>query len=129
MSMTQIYFTSTAKRRSSVDKEQYLLAKVAEEAAEVAKEALKGAIFGLQDKAPGGDLTNATKIYTELQELIAVIDMLDDEIYDKWGYYLCMDCDDKENIKRAKKLKVKQWMEYSIKVGCLEDHQPTMEEE
>lgn len=61
---------------------EYLLTKLAEEAAEVSKDALKASQFGLNSDYMGS--TNREKLHAELNDLLAVTKMLNTE-YD-FGY-------------------------------------------
>lgn len=63
-----------------MDSTQYLLIKLAEEAAEIAQIALKSAQFGLDNIEPGKDKTNAQRIHSELNDLSAVVDALNERI-------------------------------------------------
>lgn len=58
---------------------QYLLGKLAEEAAEVSQIALKTQQFGLDEIRVGQPFTNAERIKQELNDLNAIIKMLNDE--------------------------------------------------
>jgi len=89
-----------------VTKIQHLLTCLAEECAEVAQRVSKAQRFGLQEVQPGQPLNNAERIVKELNDLWAVVEMLD----------LC-------HVDRAaieeKKRKVTQFMEYAAKCGTL----------
>lgn len=63
---------------------QYLLVKVAEEAGEVAKEALKSAQFGLGSEYQGD--TAAAHLRSELLDLVSVVKML--EVHAQTNQYL-----------------------------------------
>ncbi|MEM8499880.1 MAG: hypothetical protein AAF542_17790 [Pseudomonadota bacterium] len=62
----------------SMTLEQHLLGKLAEEASEVAKIALKAQQFGLHEVREGQSLSNAERIYEELNDLEASVRMLCD---------------------------------------------------
>ncbi|WP_186310583.1 hypothetical protein [Paraburkholderia sp. BCC1886] len=62
-----------------MSKLQYLLLKIAEEGNEAGKEAMKAAQFGLSTIEPGKTLTNAQRICAELDDLQAVVEMLEEE--------------------------------------------------
>ena len=91
---------------------QYLLGKLAEEAAEVAQIALKAQQFGLDEIKPGQPYTNAQRIEQELNDLYGVLTLLQQE-----GFYFQTDT---EQICR-KINKVVDFREYSIKLGMVED--------
>ena len=57
--------------------EQYLLTKLAEEASEISQIALKAQQFGMSEVMAGQPLTNAERIYAELNDLVAILEMLD----------------------------------------------------
>lgn len=63
-------------------REQFLLCKLAEEAAELAKEAMKTQQFGMLSSHPKYTGTNANRISEELNDLLAVIDMMNEECED-----------------------------------------------
>ena len=85
---------------------EHLLWKLAEECAEVAKEASKAALFGMEEVMPGQPLTNRERVLKELNDLWAAAEMLD----------LC-------KVDRAaideKKAKVRKFMDYAEKIGTL----------
>lgn len=59
---------------------EYLLMCLAEEAAEIIKPAMKGGRFGLDNYLPGEpELTNAMSIANELNDVLAVILMINNE--------------------------------------------------
>jgi NTP pyrophosphatase (non-canonical NTP hydrolase) len=103
-----------------VNREEHLIACLAEECGEVAKECMKALRFGLDDKVtrdPNGPRgtegpTNAEKIAAELCDLFAVAEMLTDKgiIPQKW--YAEKDVN---NTKR----KVLAYMGYAERVGAL----------
>ncbi|MBP0440643.1 MazG nucleotide pyrophosphohydrolase domain-containing protein [Tianweitania sediminis] len=59
--------------------QEHLLTCLAEECAEVAQEVAKALRFGLDDKKPGQDRTNAERIASEMGDLLAVYNMLEHE--------------------------------------------------
>lgn len=56
--------------------EQYLLARVAEEANEVSQRALKAQLFGLDEVQPGQPYNNAARLRQEYADLYACLDAL-----------------------------------------------------
>lgn len=58
---------------------EHLLAKVAEECAEIAQRATKAMRFGLSEVQPGQPKTNAERLVDELLDLYAVVEMLETE--------------------------------------------------
>lgn len=91
---------------------QYLLARVAEEAAEVAQRALKAQAYGINEVQPEQARDNAERLIQEFNELIAVMQMLRvmgaiPHIYD-------------EKAMAAKKEKVEHFMNYARMRGEVE---------
>jgi NTP pyrophosphatase (non-canonical NTP hydrolase) len=58
---------------------QFLLGKLAEEASEVAKRALKTQQFGMLEIMPGQPLNNAQRCHEELNDLLGIVEMLNNE--------------------------------------------------
>jgi len=63
-------------KRVTMNREQLLLVKLAEECSEVAKVALKITQFGFSETAPNTSSTNAQRLREELDDLSAVLEML-----------------------------------------------------
>lgn len=91
---------------------QLLMAKLAEEAAEVSQIALKTAQFGMDEQMPGQPFTNAERVNQELTDLMAIVQMLNEEF--GLGFEL-----DAERVK-AKKAKVNRYAGYSASLGLVE---------
>lgn len=91
--------------------QQYLLIKLAEESSELAQIALKTAQFGLYSTCPITNETNIQRVTAEYNDVIAITEMINTEIYD--------------NLERdtylvdAKKQKVMKYLEYSKEAGCV----------
>jgi NTP pyrophosphatase (non-canonical NTP hydrolase) len=62
-----------------MNREQFLLTKLAEECAEVAQMALKTQQFGMNESKPGQLATNKDRLHAELNDLNAIVQMLNDE--------------------------------------------------
>jgi len=92
---------------------QLLLNKLAEEGAEVAQIALKTAQFGLAEVCPGQLLTNAQRAHQEIDDLMAVVEMLNEEF--GFGYK-----PNREHIE-TKKSKVNKFARYSESLGLLNE--------
>lgn len=94
-----------------MDRLQLLLGKLAEEACEIGQIALKTQHFGMDEKCPGQPYTNAERCHQEINDLLAIIEMLNDEYSFKF------------NPSRlqilAKKKKVNKYAEYSAELGQL----------
>ena len=90
---------------------QFLLAKLAEEATEVAQIALKTQQFGAQEKCLGQPLTNFERTHCELNDFMAIVEMLNEEC--GFGYVRNL-----EAI-QEKKLKVNTYADYSASLGLV----------
>jgi hypothetical protein len=95
-----------------LSKLQYLLTKLAEESSEVAQIALKTQQFGLDEVMPGQELTNFQRCWMELDDLRAVVELLNAN--HAFGY-----TPDYEQIE-AKKAKIAKYVAYSIHLGLVE---------
>lgn len=99
--------------------EQYLLGKLAEEAAELAQIAIKAQQFGLEEVfggQTGTPLSNAHRIQAEFNDVLGVIKMLNEEelagieqIPEDWD---------------NKARKVARWRKYATELGLTEDVTP-----
>lgn len=96
-----------------MNRTQYLLIKLAEEAAEVAQIALKSSQFGLTEKNPDMLETNAERIYAELDDLAAIVAMLRGENSD-FNY---VPNAVRQELKRGK---VQYYAAYSVRLGMLD---------
>jgi NTP pyrophosphatase (non-canonical NTP hydrolase) len=95
-----------------MDRIQHLLVCLMEECAEVQQAAAKALRFGLEDGYPDTDRTNYEDIEKELNDVIAVAEML------------VFECAFREDFKsqsgrNEKKKKVEKWLEYSREKGTL----------
>lgn len=90
---------------------QYLLGKLAEECAEVSQMAMKSQQFGLPEIYHVQSLTNAERTHHELDDVMAIIEMLNEEF--NFGYL-----PNSIRIER-KKDKVNRYAEYSKSQGLL----------
>ena len=93
-----------------MDRFQYLLTKLAEECTEVAQMALKCQQFGLEDVKPEQAVpyTNAERLHSELNDLMASIEMLNGKGlgYEVDEYAVCV-----------KKKKVNKYIQMSADLG------------
>lgn len=87
--------------------QEHLLSILAEECAEVAQRASKALRFGLEQVQPGQPFANAERIRQEFTDLCAVYEMI--------GF----NPPSRADIE-AKKLKVRKFLEYSEKCGCVD---------
>jgi hypothetical protein len=95
-----------------MNREQFLLMKLAEEASEVAQIALKTVQFGMDEKHPELTQTNKERIFAELNDLLSIVEMLKLEF----------DFDFKFSDKQAseKMARVCKYYNYSRKLGKVE---------
>lgn len=90
---------------------QFLLIKLAEEAAEISQIALKASQFGLQEKNPKLEWNNVECIYAELNDLLGIINILNSDSEIEFNF-----TPNNEAI-NAKKEKIKKYLQYSIDLG------------
>lgn len=91
---------------------QMLLGILAEECTEIGKVASKAQRFGLENHHPDYNASNAFGIHQELDDLTAVVEMLNEEF--NFGYYPSI------SAMENKREKVNKYAEYSRKLGLLE---------
>lgn len=95
-----------------MNKTQYLLVKIAEEAAEVGQMALKTAHFGVHEKEHISGLSNVERLRRELTDLIAVVEMLQDNT----NFNFVVPTEEK----LAKRNKVEHYLKYSQSQGLVD---------
>lgn len=96
-----------------MNREQYLLCVLGEEASEVGQMASKNQRFGSQEIFPGQPLTNAQRTHLEIDDLMAMVEMLNEEF--SFGYLPSRD-----RIE-AKKAKVNHYGKYSESLGLVNE--------
>ena len=84
---------------------QYVLGQLAQECAEVAHRASKAQHFGMDEIEPGQALTNRVRLQGELDDLIAVAEMLD------------LDIRPSNETRHAKHAKVTRMLGYARELG------------
>ena len=94
-----------------MNRNEHLLVILAEECAEIAKETSKAIRFGMDEVMPGQALNNRQRILRELNDLWAVVEMLNLQVVDR------------EAIEH-KKTKVAEFMNYAEKCGTLSNAEP-----
>lgn len=94
-----------------MDRLQYLLCKLAEEAAEVSQIALKTQQFGLDEVYI--DKSNKERCHMELNDLIGVIGLLNEEF--NFNFVPSM-----EKVE-AKQRKINEYYKYSVNCGMVKD--------
>lgn len=95
-----------------MNRQQYLLAKLSEECNEVAQIALKTQQFGMLEKHPDLVLNNKERIHEELNDLLAIVEMLNEDL--EFGF-------NPDNIQiLQKKRKVNHYYKYSQELGEVE---------
>lgn len=93
-------------------KEQYLLAKLAEECAEVAQMAIKCQHFGLYEQQNVETPYNIHRLHEEINDFLGVLELMNDEIdFNFDGDYAAA---------KAKMQKVKKYAEYSKSLGLVD---------
>lgn len=97
-----------------MNKIEHLLTCLMEECAEVQQAASKALRFGLDDGAPDSITTNADDITGECNDLIAIIEMLEEE-------NIIIKKDHAKAIEQ-KKMKVRKYMEYARSRGTLDNN-------
>ena len=95
-----------------MNKQQLLLIKLMEEAAEVVQAASKSIQFGFDDIIPGTDTTNRQRLNAEITDFLAIIEMLNEASVLNYVY-------DAEVVQR-KKLKVEQYAQLSDELGFVQ---------
>ena len=99
-----------------LNRQQFLLTKLAEEASEIVKASLKSQQFGLELKLADGDIvcTNKQLIHNEINDLLAIVEMLNEE-------YNFQFVPNKTDIE-TKKFRVNMYSHKSVNLGQLEDN-------
>jgi len=92
-----------------MDNIQFLLTKLAEECNEVAQQALKSQQFGLEEIYQPIGKSNAERLFEELNDLWAIVNMLNAKT--NLNFY------PDEDMIQAKMKKVKKYYEYSRSLG------------
>lgn len=100
-----------------LNKQELLLVAVMEECSEIAKRASKSLRFGIHEQKEGKK-NNLQLIAEETVDLIAVLEMLDEELYGEFDQEI-----NKLKLSgayTAKKNKFQKYIEYSQSKGCVE---------
>lgn len=92
---------------------QFLLGKLAEEASEVAQIALKTQQFGLEECYVKTTLHNKGRTHAELNDLLGIVKMLNEE-FD-------FDFKPSEEAMEAKRVKVNKYYIYSVNLGMIKE--------
>jgi hypothetical protein len=99
-----------------INREQFLLHKLAEEAVEVAQRAHKSISFGHDEVQDGQCLTNAERLRDEIADFITLMAMTMEETYHIAPYAP----GEGRAASEAKRYKVNKYYEYSILLGRVE---------
>lgn len=94
---------------TNMNLEQFYLLKLAEECEEVAQRALKAMQYGFDESEPNQSLTNKQRLHSELNDLHAAIEMLNNK--SNLLYYPDF------LVIEQKKIKVEKYLKYSQKLG------------
>lgn len=97
---------------AELNKQNYLLIVLLEEASEVQKAITKAIRFGLMDVKPATQQTNKAMIADELSDMQGVIELLKEECG--------IEITTSRSTVNDKKRRVRRYMDYSRKVGKLE---------
>lgn len=102
--------------------EQFLLTKLAEECNEVAQRALKQQQFGSEEHEPGDSQNNAQRTLYELNDLLAVVDLLiaNGDLPDQSALEL-------EQHKIRKRAKILKYLEYSRDLKLVKEQSPDID--
>jgi hypothetical protein len=92
----------------------YLYLVAMEQCNEVAQRLSKASRFTVDEVQPGQDMTNGIRVLQELADLITVVEMLQD-----LGHLPNYPLGARSDWKKAKREKVKKFMEYSRERGTL----------
>lgn len=92
-----------------MNNEQYLYMKLSEESSEISKECMKIMQFGLDSRNPDTGVSNIDALNMEINDLLAIIELLQDE-----GYFTFEK--DETHIEN-KKLKVSRFRNFSRDLG------------
>lgn len=92
--------------------QEYLLTALSEELIESAHRVSKALRFGLTEVQPGQSLNNSQRIDLEINDIYAVLDILEERGINLGSY--------NPALVEAKKAKVRKYMEYSREAGALQ---------
>lgn len=98
-----------------MNKKEYLLTCLAEEAGEIQQAVSKALRFGLDDVHPCGTQNNHDKLNAEIADLAAIAQMLADE-----GFVKRIPYNEILELFDKKRAKVQKYMEISHELGCLQ---------
>lgn len=98
-----------SRMKFHMNREQYLLTKLAEECNEIAQDALKTQQFGFHSYNPDTGINNTQYLTNELNDLFAILEMLEES-----GYFMFMPC---PNAISEKKEKVEKYLKLSQNLG------------
>lgn len=101
-----------------MNRKEHILTIIAEECGEVAQRITKMLRFGVDEVTPGLEphLDNNYRFYKEFADLLGMVEMAEDE-----GILISPDDDLMIKWKNDKVEKVEKYMEYSQKMGTLEE--------
>lgn len=93
-------------------RKEYLLQVLSEECNEVGQRVSKALRFGLDEKQSGQDLSNQDRLIQEFNDLIAVMEMLNGEVFLDEIY--------NDEQQKAKRKKIEKYFDYSVELGIVE---------
>lgn len=99
-----------------MNRREHLLTILGEEGVEISQRCSKALRFGLNEVQPGQQRDNATRIWEEYLDLVAVMEMAIEEglLPEPFGPF-------EEQWKKEKKAKVEKFLAYSRECGTLTD--------
>ena len=104
-----------SKKYGGMSLRQFYLLKLAEECNEVAQRCSKQMQFGRDEIEPGQNLTNEERLRNEINDLMAVVDILENIREVNF-----MQPENMEEIAEAKREKIAKYLKYSQELGQVE---------
>jgi hypothetical protein len=109
----QVIWVNKYQNKEIMTRTEILLTTLMEECAETAQRASKAIRFTLDEVQPVQDMNNAQRIVYEFNDIVAVMEILqEDGVIEK--------VIDRESIEK-KKAKIAKYLDYSAKMGTLND--------
>ena len=90
---------------------QFLLGKISEESGEIVQISQKSQQFGLAEVCPGQELTNAERMHIEIDDLLAVVELLNEIGFE---FTSC------EKRKIRKKSKIYHYLKLAVREGMVD---------
>jgi NTP pyrophosphatase (non-canonical NTP hydrolase) len=97
-----------------MNRQEYLLVKLAEECGEVQHRVAKLLQFGPSQCEPGQLHSNVQRLRDEVNDVLAMVDLLEDE-----AVLPTLTADARRRWVEAKRRKVSKYFHYSVQLGCV----------